>query len=121
MTSAIGVLFGVELYPLALTGVVATLLVLAAFRLVEQRIARQIGVDMTFRYGRSEAMHEDEIRALLGGFGFRLKRVGWSVTKDQQTHHLKVVGMSPLRTEDLVAELNRTRVITEFEISPRDD
>lgn len=121
MTSAIGVLFGVELYALAVTGVVATLTVLALFRVFEQRITRQIGVDMTFRYGRADAMHEDEIRELLGEFGFKLKRVGWAVNRDQQTHHLKVVGKAPLRTEELAARLNKTRAIAEFVIAPRDD
>lgn len=121
MTSAIGVLFGVELYALAVTGVVATLTVLALFRIFEQRIARQVGVDMTIRYGRADAMHEDEIRALLIEYGFRLKRVGWSVNKEQQTHHLKVVGKAPLRTEELAARLNKTKTIAEFVIAPRDD
>jgi putative Mg2+ transporter-C (MgtC) family protein len=121
MTSAIGVLFGVELYPLAATGVVATLTVLALFRIFEQRITRQIGVDMTFRYGRADAMHEDEIRTLLGEYGFKLKRVGWSVNPEQQTHHLKVVGKAPLRTEELAARLNKTKTIAEFVIAPRDD
>jgi len=121
MTSAIGVLFGVELYALAVTGVVATLTVLALFRIFEQRIARQVGVDMTIRYGRADAMHEDEIREMLDEYGFKLKRVGWSVNKEQQTHHLKVVGKAPLRTEELAARLNKTRTIAEFVIAPRDD
>ncbi|MBX7249017.1 MAG: MgtC/SapB family protein [Caulobacteraceae bacterium] len=121
MTSAVGVLFGVELYPLAISAAVSTLAVLALFRIVEQSISRQIGVDMTLRYGRADAMHEDDIRELLRRFGFRLKRIGWSVTKEQQTHHLKVVGKTPLRTEALVAELNRTPAIAEFSITPRDD
>jgi putative Mg2+ transporter-C (MgtC) family protein len=121
MTSAIGVLFGVELYPLAITGAVATLAVLAGFRIFEQRISRQIGIDMTFRYGRADALHEDDLRRLLAEFGFRLKRIGWSVTREQQTHHLKAVGKAPLRTEALVARLNQTSPIAEFDIRPRDD
>ena len=121
MTSAIGVLFGVELYTLAITGTVATLAVLALFRFVEQRIARQVGVDMVLRYGRDDAMHEDDIRALLAEFGFKLKRLGWKVNREQSEHHLKVVGKSPLRTEALAQRLNQTRPISGFEIVPRDD
>ena len=121
ITSAVGLLFGVELYTLAIAGTVATLGVLTSLRVVEQRIARQTGVDMVFRYGRSEALHEDEVRALLSEFGFSLKRIGWKQTRETSEHVLKAVGFSPLKSEALAARLRTIAAVAEFEITPRDD
>lgn len=121
ITSALGLLFGVELYTLAITGTVATLMVLVAFRFIEQRITRQIGVDMVLRYGRAEALHEDQVRALLAEYGFTVKRFGWSSTRERSEHRLKVAGNTPLRIEELAARLGNEKSIAEFEISPRDD
>lgn len=121
ISSALGLLFGVELYALAITGTVATLLVLVVFRIIEQRITRQISVDVVLRYGRTEALHEDEVRALLAEYGFTVKRFGWSSTRDRSEHRLKVAGNTPLRIEALAARLAGTGSIAEFDIAPRDD
>ena len=121
ITAALGLLFGVELYTLAIAGTVATMAILAGFRVVEAAIARQIGVDMVLRYGRAEALHEDQVRALLAEFGFKVKRIGWTVTRHESEHRLKVSGFTPLRTEALVARLHDTKPIASFEITPRED
>jgi len=121
ITAALGLLFGVELYTLAIAGTVATLAVLAALRIVEARIARQTGVDMVLRYGRAEALHEDDVRALLSEFGFSLKRIGWKQSREVSEHVLKAVGFSPLKSEALAARLRTIAAVAEFEITPRDD
>lgn len=121
ISAALGLLFGVELYALAITGTVATVAILTAFRLLEARIASQVGVDAVLRYGRSEALHEDELRALFREYGFRVKRIGWNVTRDETEHRLKIAGFTPLRTEELAARLRDTKPILSFELSPRED
>lgn len=121
IVSALGVLFGVELYTLAIVGTVATLAILTAFRLIEAKVARQINVDITLRYGRAEALHEDEVRALMTEFGFSVKRIGWNVTRAETEHQLKVSGFTPLKTEALAERLRHTKPIASFELAPRDD
>lgn len=121
ISAALGLLFGVELYTLAITGTVATVAILTAFRLIEARIASQVGVDAVLRYGRHEALHEDEVRALFSQYGFRVKRIGWNVTRNESEHRLKIAGFTPLQTEALAARLRDTKEITGFELSPRED
>jgi len=120
-TAALGLLFGVELYTLAIAGTVATIAILTTFRLIEARIASQVGVDAVLRYGRHEALHEDEVRALFREYGFRVKRFGWNVTRSESEHRLKVHGFQPLQTEALVARLREEKKIAGFELSPRED
>lgn len=121
ITSALGLLFGVELYTLAIVGTVATLAILTAFRLIEARVARQINVDVALRYGRADALHEDEVRALMTEYGFSVKRIGWNVTPQETEHRLKVSGFTPLKTEALAERLRQTKPIASFELAPRDD
>ncbi len=121
ISAAVGLLFGVELYSLAITGTIATVAILTAFRLLEARIASQVSVDAVLRYGRSEALHEDELRALFLEYGFRVKRIGWSVNRDESEHRLKIAGFTPLRTEALAARLSNTSQILSFELAPRED
>lgn len=121
ISAAVGLLFGVELYALAITGTIATVAILTAFRLLEARIASQVSVDAVLRYGRSEALHEDELRLLFREYGFRVKRIGWNVTRDETEHRLKIAAFTPLRSEELAARLRDTRQITSFELTPRED
>lgn len=121
ISAALGLLFGVELYTLAITGTVATVAILTAFRLIEARIASQVGVDAVLRYGRHEALHEDEVRALFAQYGFRVKRIGWNVTRNESEHRLKVAAFTPLLTEALAARLRETKEISGFELNPRED
>jgi putative Mg2+ transporter-C (MgtC) family protein len=121
ITAALGLLFGVELYTLAITGTVATVAILTSFRLIEARIASQVSVDAVLRYGRGEALHEDELRSLFGAYGFKVKRIGWSVNRQESEHRLKIAGFTPLQTEALAGRLRDTKAIASFELSPRDD
>ena len=121
ISAALGLLFGVELYTLAIVGTVATISILTAFRLIEAKIASQVGVDVVLRYGRADALHEDEVRALFAQYGFRVKRIGWNVTRNESEHRLKVHGFQPLQTEALAARLRDEKQVAGFELSPRDD
>jgi putative Mg2+ transporter-C (MgtC) family protein len=64
ITSALGTLYGVGFYGLAVGGTVATLLVLAAFRLLDKRVPRISILDVAVRYRRGEAAAEQEFRSL---------------------------------------------------------
>jgi len=121
ISSAIGVLFGAELYTLGALGVAATITGLVLLRPVERRVPSQMAVDLVLRYGRDKSLHEDQLRALMREYGFDTRRIGWSVRPGHMEHRLKLAGMSPLRTEALAAHLCTIPEVQEFDISPRDD
>jgi hypothetical protein len=102
---------------------VGTVIVLVLFRVVETWIGQQMAADMTIAYARDRAMHEDDLRAVLGEYGFRVKRIGWKVSAEQHRveHRLKLVGTSPLRTEELAARLKGMDAVLEYTVEPRGD
>ena len=66
VTSALGVLYGVSFYELAVPGTVLTLAVVAGFRIIDDRLPqRQIG-DLRVLYRREDAMTEQALRDFLG-------------------------------------------------------
>ena len=121
--SALGILFGIELWPVAFSGMAGTVVVLVLFRVVETWIGQQMAADMTIAYARDRAMHEDDLRAVLHEYGFRVKRIGWKVSAEQHRveHRLKLVGKSPLRTEELAARLKGMDEVLEYTVEPRGD
>lgn len=123
MASALGLLFGVELWGLAATGVLATIVVLALLRAVDGWIPQGTAVDLNLCYARDRALHENDLRELLKSYDFRLQRIAWRVSAEDHRieHRLKVHGVTPLRTEELAAHLRSIDEILAFEISPRDD
>ena len=64
MTSALGILFGIGFYGLAIGGAAATLIVLAAFRWVDGRVPHASYVDLTVRYRRGGGYPESGLRAM---------------------------------------------------------
>lgn len=122
MTSALGILFGVGLYPLAVGGTAATLIVLAALRLFDNRMPQQRLLDVTLGYAPGEFLTEAEVRELLGTHRLHLRRIGWASGKEgAMTHRLKVRGLSPVDTDGFAAALAEAPKVRRFEITPRDD
>ena len=67
-TASLGILFGVGLYGLGAVGTIATLIVLAGLRLIEDHLPRRRYVDIVVRYKDSGASQQD-LAAQLGALG----------------------------------------------------
>lgn len=122
MTSALGILFGVGLVALAVTGTIATLVVLAVLRLFDNVLPQQRLLDVALGYVPGQALSEAEVRDLLGGHGLALRRIGWaSAGQGVVTHELKVRGFKRLDIDAFAAALAASPRVARFEITPRDD
>ena len=123
VTSAIGVLFGVGLWDLALTGAVATLCVLALLRLLDAKLP-QIGVmDLHLRWTRGSAPNEAAVRALLAESSLKCVQIGHVVSPDGQLHEhqIKARGQMPLDIDSLVLRLSEQSGLAGFSVLPRDN
>ena len=123
VTSAIGVLFGVGMLNLALTGSVATLGVLAVLRLLDARLP-QVGVlDLHLRWTRGGAPDEVAVRALLAESALKCVQIGHVLSPDGQLHehHIKARGQMPLDIDSLVQRLSSSAGLAGFSVMPRDN
>lgn len=123
VTSAIGVLFGVGMWNLALIGSVATLGVLAVLRLLDARLP-QIGVmDLHLRWTRGSAPDEAAVRVLLAESALKCVQIGHVLSPDGQLHehHIKARGQMPLDIDSLVRRLSANSGLAGFSVMPRDN
>ncbi|MGV8929456.1 MAG: MgtC/SapB family protein [Brevundimonas sp.] len=123
VTSAIGVLFGVGMFNLALIGSVATLGVLALLRLLDARLP-QIGVmDLHLRWTRGSAPDEAGVRNLLASSALKCVQIGHILSPDGQLHehHIKARGQLPLDIDSLVRRLSASPGLAGFSVIPRDN
>lgn len=74
-TSALGILFGVGFYDLAIGATLATLFVLVVFRMVDVWMPGQFLIDTTLRYASDNAPSEGEVTDLLKSEGHKLHRM----------------------------------------------
>lgn len=120
-TAALGVLYGVSFFSLAIGGTLATLLVLVGFRLLEIRLPQYRHVDLTVRYSGDAFATESELVALLARH--RLK-------PDEVTHRLLPNGLGfelaatfrrrgAIPAEAIAADLSADPRVVAFDIVPR--
>ncbi|MET0295033.1 MAG: MgtC/SapB family protein [Phenylobacterium sp.] len=122
ITSALGTLYGVGSYGLAIAGTLTTLLVLAALRLIDDRLPALTLVDVSVRYRRAEAPREADFRQQLEGLRFRVGRVRHRLIDGGET--LELSASLKGRSRDCVARfadiLTADPRVVEFEVNPRD-
>lgn len=123
ITSALGTLFGVAAYGLAITGTVATLFVLAVLRLCDNLFPSQRLIDTSVRYRRSEAVSEAQFREAMQAMGFRAAGISHSLTDNGQAVEfattLRAVGEA--ETGKLAQTLTADPRIVAFSLTPRND
>jgi putative Mg2+ transporter-C (MgtC) family protein len=123
MTAAIGILMGVGFYFPAILTTVLVLGILSAFRWIEAWIPAESYAYHYIRFGRNEAMSEEEVRALLAEHGFSVANMGYRITRDGPSFEYRMT----IRTTDLnntthlAASLRKLEVVREFRISPMGD
>ena len=123
VTSAVGVLFGVGMWNLALIGAVATLGVLAVLRLLDAKLP-QIGVmDLHLRWAREAAPNEAAVRVLLAESALKCVQIGHVLSPDGQLHehHIKARGQMPLDIDSVVRRLSANPGLAGFSVIPRDN
>lgn len=120
-TSALGMLFGVGLYGLALAGTVLALMVLSVFRLFDKVMPSQSVVDLTVRFRRQGAPDEAELQATLSEMKLKVKRLAHRLT-DQGTvveYAATVASSGKHKGQDLAGRLQGDPRVLEYAIEPR--
>lgn len=125
IVSALGMLFGVGMWPLAVGGTAATLVVLAALRVIELRVPAITMVDVVVRSPRAEAPSFADLSALLARLdahatlaSVRLVDGGRTL---EQVLKLRDRAGGKASPEALAELLGQAPQVREFEISPRVD
>jgi putative Mg2+ transporter-C (MgtC) family protein len=123
VTSAIGVLFGVGMTELAITGGLATLAVLAVLRLLDAKLPHVGVLDIHLRWVRASPPGEPGVRELLNASGMKCMRIGHVISPDGKLHehHIKARGQVPLNIDALVSNLEAQQGLAGFSVLPRDD
>jgi len=123
VTAAIGILVGVGFYFLSIVGAVATLVVLSAFRFVEGMMPSEFYAHHMLRFARESVISEDELRKLIGSYGFSIANLSSRVTEGGKLFEYRMVLRSRDRknAEALSQHLRKLPEVIEFRISPTGD
>jgi putative Mg2+ transporter-C (MgtC) family protein len=121
VTSALGVLYGVGFYELAVPATVLTMAVVAGFRIIDDRLPqRQIG-DLRVLYRREEALTEQGLRDFLGRV--QIAHVGHRLTGEGRyvEHTATFRAFGRINTSRMVEKLSALPGVVEFDLQPRRD
>lgn len=120
-TSCIGILFGIGFWEVAIAGTVLALVVLAGFRLIDQRLPQQALADITIRYARGSAPGAEDLRERLKALGLKSAPLSERLLKKGQyiEHGATVSALNRTAIDRLAAELRADHKVIEFEIEPR--
>jgi putative Mg2+ transporter-C (MgtC) family protein len=123
MTSALGTLYGVGAYGIAITGTIVTLVVLAGFRWIDEHIPQSNIIDVTVRYRRQGDFPEAEFRTLLSDLKLQPRGVRHKLAADGEAIEIGATlrGPSGAQTTALAQRLCETGRVIRFEIEPRND
>jgi putative Mg2+ transporter-C (MgtC) family protein len=123
VTSALGILIGIGFWTPALIGTVATLAVLGAFRMIEDRMPSENYAHHRLRFRREAAMTEEEVRSLIGSHGFAVASLSFQLTDEGRYLEYRMVIHSRERdgARALAQHLLKLTEVIEFRISPVGD
>jgi putative Mg2+ transporter-C (MgtC) family protein len=127
ITSALGTLYGVGFYALAIGGTAVTLLVLGVLRWADQRIPQLRILDVKVRYRRAEAMTEEQFRETVAKFGLDAGAVSerlWSGENEDQArveHRATLRGTGASNLARLAEHFREDRRVVEYSLTPRKD
>jgi putative Mg2+ transporter-C (MgtC) family protein len=123
MTASIGVLVGVGFWYPAIVGTVATLLILSAFRFIENKLPAEFYAHHYLRFRRDAVMGEAELKTLIGSHGFSIANLHSRLIDEGATFEYRMVIRSRDRAsaQTLSQELLKLPQVIEFRISPTGD
>lgn len=116
-TAALGVLFGVGFYTLAIVGAAATVLVLAAVALTEKLLPQRQYADLKIRYERDAEIDRGGVRTMLGSYGLRTQAVTEALSPEALEYSATVEGYGD-RTDALTQSLRANTAVLGFECKP---
>lgn len=121
VTSALGTLYGVGAYGLAVGGTVATLVVLIAYRWVDRHLPQSDIIDVSVRYRRPGAFPEDDFLGLMTDLKLKPRAVGHKLIDGGEAIELGAAlhGPSGRQTRELAERLCADPRVLGFEIEPR--
>lgn len=119
ITSALGTLYGVGFYGLAVWGTLATVAVLAAVTLTETLLPQRLYLDVRARYPRSAKVTETRFQAILTAHGLRPVAVSCQIEEDQMTFVATVQCRGAPRTEALTTAFADDPVVRAFSVAPQ--
>lgn len=121
ITSALGIMFGVQLYPLAIGATLLVVIVLSALRFFDQLIPQEILSQLIVRFDRPTAPSGPEFRAELRELGLRSSIFTHKMTERGALIEVSaaVRGKNRETMERLLEVLRDDARIKEFELYPR--
>lgn len=123
LTSALGVLFGIGLYQLAIPGTAIALLVLVPFKWFNKRMPQQNLAEIAVRSRRTDAMDEGQLRALAQEFGMTGTVISQRLCAGGDLIELggSFRGKGVLPIDALAKKLAADPRVVEFDLLPRKD
>jgi putative Mg2+ transporter-C (MgtC) family protein len=123
VTSAIGILIGIGFWMPALIGTFATLAVLSVFRFIENSMPSEFYAHHHLRFRREAVMAEDEMRSLIGSYGFSVANLSSRLVNEGKVFEYRMVIRSRARdnAQALAQHLLKLPEVIEFRISPTGD
>lgn len=126
ITSALGTLYGVGLYGLAIGGTAVTVLVLGVLRWADHHMPQLNIMDVTVCYRRAEAVDESAFRDMVGEFDLDAGRVSqrlWAGDggDGRVEYRATLHGSGRLAVERLAQRLREDSRVVEYNLSPRKD
>jgi putative Mg2+ transporter-C (MgtC) family protein len=123
VTASIGVLVGIGFWMPALVGTLATLAVLALFRVVENRLPSEFYAHHHLRFRREAVIGEEALRKLVGAHGFSVANLSQRLIDDGRFFEYRMVIRSrdKASAQSLTQELLGMPEVIEFRISPTGD
>lgn len=123
ITSALGMLFGMGLYDLAVAGTVLTLVMLSAARWLDRHLPQRNYAEIAVRFRREALVDEAQLRGLFALYEMESGRISQRLIEGGTLFELSgsFSGRGTLRLGELARRLEEDARVVEFEILPRKD
>ncbi|PVM86166.1 magnesium transporter [Caulobacter radicis] len=123
ITAALGMLFGMALYDLAIAGTVLSVVVLSAARWLDRHMPQKNYAEIAVRFRREALVDEAELRGLLATFELEGGRINQRLIGGGTLFELagSFSGKGTLRLGELARRLEEDQRVVEFDILPRKD
>ncbi|UWU71931.1 MgtC/SapB family protein [Bradyrhizobium sp. NC92] len=123
VTAAIGILVGIGFWFAAFVGALATLMVLALFRLIEARLPSEFYAHHMLRFARDRVMGESEVHKMIGDHGFTIANLSSRLSEGGQQfeYRMTIKSRDRLNAERLAKHLRDLPEVVEFRITPTGD
>jgi putative Mg2+ transporter-C (MgtC) family protein len=120
--AAIGIMIGVGSFWTALATTLFTLIVLTVFRSLEGRLPIELIVHATVHCSRDDLIGEEDLVALIGGFGFRIEELTYGLDAGQLFAYRLVMSTRSRSAMNRLAGALRTHAkVQQFDIALRRD